>query len=77
MSQYYSDESRANDKWSLPDLEVFHADAGELEWEGMEGPSEAGWYYWTCLPGCTPDSDPYGPFDTEAEALKAARDSAG
>lgn len=29
----------------------------------------AGWYWWSCLPGCLPDSDPVGPFATEAEAL--------
>lgn len=77
MTQYYSDPSRADDKWSLPDVEVFYADAGDLEWEGQEEPSEAGWYWWTCLPGCMPDSDPFGPFETEEEALADARESYG
>lgn len=27
-----------------------------------------GWYWWACFPGCLPDSDPIGPFDTEADA---------
>lgn len=31
------------------------------------------WYYWYCFPGCMPDSDPIGPFDTEADALADAR----
>jgi len=26
------------------------------------------WWYWFCLPGCLPDSDPSGPFDSELEA---------
>ncbi len=34
----------------------------------------AGWYWWTCLPGCLPDSEPDGPYDTEEEALAAAHD---
>ena len=36
----------------------------------------SGWFYWFCLPGCLPDSDPIGPFDTEAEALADARENA-
>ena len=32
-----------------------------------------GWYYWTCFPGCLPDSDPIGPFDSEQEAIDDAR----
>lgn len=40
------------------------------------GPLE-GWYYWYCLPGCLPDSDPCGPFATEEDALDDARENAG
>ncbi len=29
-----------------------------------------GWYWWSCQPGCLPDGDPCGPFDTEDEALR-------
>ena len=32
-----------------------------------------GWYWWICYPGCLPDSNPIGPFDTENEALADAR----
>lgn len=72
MSQYYSDPSREHDKWSLPDLEVFYVKAGQ--WDDSDGdPLAAGWYYWFCLPGCMPDSDPEGPFSTEDEALTYAR----
>jgi hypothetical protein len=31
------------------------------------------WFYWSCFPGCLPDSDPVGPFDTEEEALADAQ----
>lgn len=30
-------------------------------------------YYWYCVPGCLPDSDAFGPYETEKEALDAAR----
>lgn len=42
----------------------------------IDVPYEAnvGWFYWSCSPGCLPDSDPIGPFDTEEEALADARD---
>ena len=35
-----------------------------------------GWFYWYCLPGCMPDSDPYGPFETRTSAEQAAIDAA-
>lgn len=34
----------------------------------------SGWYYQTCLPGCMPDSDPFGPYETEEKAVSAMRD---
>jgi len=74
MTRFYSDPSREDETYSLPNCEVFYAEAGELEWEGQEEPSEAGWHYWYCFPGCMPDSDPIGPFKTEAEAIEAARE---
>jgi hypothetical protein len=37
--------------------------------------SLAGWYWWSCFPGCLPDSDPYGPYDTEEQALEAAQNT--
>ena len=33
-----------------------------------------GWYWWTCFPGCLPDSEPNGPFATRKEALTDAQD---
>lgn len=36
-----------------------------------------GWYYRVCFPGCLPDSDDTGPFDTEEEALNEAREDYG
>lgn len=31
-----------------------------------------GWYWWACFPGCLPDGEAEGPFDTEAEAIADA-----
>lgn len=31
-----------------------------------------GWWYWYCQPGCLPDSDPIGPFDSEEQAWEDA-----
>lgn len=79
--QAYSNPKREGDKWALPDIEVFYAEEGEL-WTAEEAPSgfpedgsnEAGWFWWACFPGCLPDSDPFGPFATAAEALADAQD---
>ena len=34
-----------------------------------------GYYWWACFPGCMPDGDPAGPFDTEREAIEDAQQS--
>jgi hypothetical protein len=33
----------------------------------------AGWYWWACFPGCMPDGDPMGPFESEAAAYLNAQ----
>ena len=33
---------------------------------------EPGWYWWPCFPGCLPDGDAVGPFQTEREAVEDA-----
>lgn len=38
---------------------------------GGEG-FDAGWYWATCWPGCLPDGDPLGPFDSRSDALADA-----
>ena len=44
-------------------------DSTEYDEEAQaEAASLEGWYYWTCFPGCLPDSDAVGPFETEEEA---------
>jgi hypothetical protein len=53
-------------------IEVFHwpTDYPDLQpAEGTGMPYETGWYYWYCQPGCLPDSDPIGPFESEEAAF--------
>jgi len=76
--QVYSDPERANDEYALPDVEVFYLD--ECDSRSMFSTEDdindrAGYYYWYCFPGCMPDSDPIGPFATEAEAIDDAQEN--
>jgi hypothetical protein len=71
--QFYSNPEREVDPYALPDCEVFHLPDPFRDGEQLYG---VGWYYWYCFPGCLPDSDPVGPFDTESEAISAAQSEA-
>ena len=71
--QSYSDPTRAADQTALPNLEVFHNDGTLFDEEGEV--LEVGWYWWPCFPGCLPDGDPVGPFDSAAEANEDAQDA--
>ena len=44
-----------------------------IDEQGITG----GWFYWYCFPGCLPDSDPIGPFETAQQAKAAAQEDAG
>ena len=39
-----------------------------------EKTERVGFWWWTCLPGCLPDSDAFGPFATYDAALADARE---
>ena len=32
-----------------------------------------GWFWWSCFPGCLPDSGAIGPFNTASEAIANAQ----
>ena len=32
----------------------------------------SGWFYWCCSPGCLPEGDPIGPFESETSAKEDA-----
>jgi hypothetical protein len=34
----------------------------------------SGWYWWSCFPGCLPDGEASGPFETRELALADARE---
>lgn len=74
MGQEYSDPKRAGDPHSLPNVEVFEITPGWNEETDEYEPSEPGFYWWPCFPGCMPDGDAKGPFESYAEALADARD---
>lgn len=33
-----------------------------------------GWFWWSCMPGCLPDGEACGPFNTSQEAYNDAQD---
>ena len=81
MSQIYTDETREEEPYALPNVEVFYVSQMEVNYnlQNIDHAdeytiTEAGWYWWSCFPGCLPDSDAIGPFETEQEAIDDARD---
>ena len=48
-------------------LETFHTDLAGVSLNGET--VEPGWYWWPCFPGCLPDSDPVGPYQSERDAV--------
>ena len=75
-------EIRADD--SLRNLEVFKSKYsetenkyGETELDLNSNETGPAWFYWFCLPGCMPDSEPFGPFETETDALEDALENFG
>lgn len=48
-----------------------------IAWAIEESGATGGFFWWTCFPGCLPDSCANGPFKTYKEALKAAQDCNG
>jgi hypothetical protein len=83
MTQAYSNPERENETYSLPDIEVFYIDETEAATNRKDVNqnhvadgilTQAGWYWWACFPGCLPDGEASGPFDTEEKALLDAQD---
>lgn len=52
-----------------PDLGLF-----EVFWtDGDSADFAEGFYWWACFPGCLPDGEPVGPFNSSKEAYEDAR----
>lgn len=71
---FFTDKEKAQDKHALPNAEVFYVGVEDAEilgdmHAGIEG---HGWYWWSCFPGCIPDSEAIGPFLTDAQAIEDA-----
>lgn len=83
MAQHYLNPKDEQDPRRLPNVEVwehptFEGDdpndcPGAAHGPHEHGPDCDGWYWQSCFPGCLPDGEPFGPFETEAEALEDAR----
>ena len=81
--QTYSDPTRRDDPYALPDIEVFfvsdqtigadrlasHAAGITPYWAGYK----VGFYWWHRSPSYLPDSRPIGPFESAAEAEQDAQ----
>lgn len=57
---------------TVPDDDIEEADEAMSELAAAQE-RLSGWYYRICLPGCMPESDPCGPYETDEKALAAAR----
>ena len=77
MSYY---QFRDDDGNGYGSCEIFYMDVctacdyGKVKLAAGEGPAnyEPGFYWQPCFPGCLPDDDPIGPFETEEEAMADA-----
>ena len=77
-----TEECFDSDTWMYERLCDAMLEAGIQETPDVDNPvhqaealaTVAGWYWWSCFPGCMPDSDAIGPFDSEAEALADVRE---
>lgn len=76
MSYHHFKDENGNEYGSF---EVFYKTEKEIrdEWDSVWINSTAGrltgWYWWPCFPGCMPDGDPQGPYESEEEATQAAQ----
>jgi len=66
-----------SEKTAFGSFEVFYNDQSGEWYEFQDETGEllpVGWYWWACFPGCIPDGDFSGPFETEEEAIRDAND---
>ena len=63
----YSDPSRAGDATALPNIEIWYEPCDTTIGHEV---LPKGWYWQACFPGCLPDGEPSGPFDSEREAIE-------
>lgn len=61
---------KCDDGTEYGSFEVFFAAKGSLNFNNDEG-----FYWWPCFPGCMPDGEAIGPFNTAEEAIADAREA--
>jgi hypothetical protein len=67
-----------NSNENLKNLEVFKSEFEIIDDQlDLNQGDQQAWFFWFSLPGCLPDSEPFGPFKTEIEALEHALDMFG
>ena len=83
--QIYSGWKREKEEHKLPNVYVFFYTEYNNSVKCLGHDLEPGYYFWRgdhfahylhpcdCFPGCMPDSEPWGPYGTEQEAIKAAQ----
>ena len=88
MPYHYSNPTLEKHPTALPDVEIFEAcgacgpnlihEATDSNYtkEGCPGYDREAFFFAFGFPGCLWDSEPVGPYDTEEEALTAAREEA-
>ena len=72
-ADYHGDCRSDSDRYADHEDYAERNGIGESEVVETDTP-DPGWYWWSCFPGCLPDGEPMGPFETEAEALADARE---
>ena len=55
-------------------FEVFYVSYGKGSKYAAANIDSVGWYWWSCQPGCMPDGEPIGPFNTSQEAFDNAQE---
>jgi len=56
-----------------PSCEHYGTNTGRASRRKLRPLKATAWYWQPCFPGCLPDSDPIGPFASEADALADAQ----
>ena len=75
----HSDPSLANDLDAVPDIEVFEMAShptGDQTMLFMSPGYTEGWYWCPYEPGFIDKSEPFGPFDTQQDAINDAQGGA-
>lgn len=70
---HHSDENGPFEVWYNEGNLKSHPGQPSLEPNSyVSDTEEPGWYWWSCSPGCLPDGEAQGPFDTSREAYDDA-----